>query len=313
MLAKNQTCLSSDKPSLLKQISQNRCVYLFIFISLAWYIVFCYGPMYGLTLAFKDFNARKGILHSDFVGMKHYIDLFSNKDFFIALGNTLVISLQRIIFEFPVPIIIALLLNELRPGRYKKTLQTVFTFPYFLSWVVVGSIALNLLGSDGIINNLIALSGGDKQQFLANKAFFRPLLYISSIWKSAGWTSIIYLAAMSSISPELYEAAMIDGANKFQRMLHITLPCIRSTIVVMLLLAVGNTMNAGFDQIFNMYNPTVLSVADILDTYIYRITFQISGDFGFSTAVGLFKSIVNFTLLFLFDRVAKLLGETGLF
>ena len=269
--------------------------------------------MYGLLLAFKDFNARKGILGSEFVGLKHYVELFGNQDFFQAFRNTLIISLERILFEFPFPIIIALLLNELRAGRYKKTLQTVFTFPYFLSWVVVGSIVLNMLGSDGVVNNLIALAGGEKQQFLASKSFFLPLIYISSIWKTAGWTSIIYLASINGVSPELYEAAMIDGANRFQRMMHVTLPCIRSTIVILLLLAIGNTMNAGFDQIFNMYNPTVQSISDILETYIYRITFQTSGDFGFSTAVGLFKSVINFGLLYMFDRIAKMMGEEGLF
>lgn len=311
-MIQNTRCCSR-KDQLLKQLAKNRAVYIFMAISLIWYIIFCYGPMYGLLLAFKDFNARKGILGSEFVGLKHYVDLFSNPEFFRAFKNTIVISMQRIIVEFPFPIIIALLLNELRAGKYKKTLQTVFTFPYFLSWVVVGSIVLNMLGSDGVVNNLIQLAGGDKQQFLANKSLFRPLLYMSSIWKSAGWTSIIYLASISSVSPELYEAAMIDGANRFQRMIHVTLPCIRSTIVILLLLAVGNTMNAGFDQIFNMYNATVQSVSDILDTYIYRITFQTSGNFGFSTAVGLFKSIINFTLLYLFDRLAKALGEEGLF
>jgi len=301
------------KNGLIAQLAKNRTVYIFLIISLVWYIIFCYGPMYGLLLAFKDFNARKGILGSEFVGLKHYVELFGNQDFFQAFRNTLIISLERILFEFPFPIIIALLLNELRAGRYKKTLQTVFTFPYFLSWVVVGSIVLNMLGSDGVVNNLIALAGGEKQQFLASKSFFLPLIYISSIWKTAGWTSIIYLASINGVSPELYEAAMIDGANRFQRMMHVTLPCIRSTIVILLLLAIGNTMNAGFDQIFNMYNPTVQSISDILDTYIYRITFQTSGDFGFSTAVGLFKSVINFGLLYMFDRIAKMMGEEGLF
>ena len=150
------------KNGLIAQLAKNRTVYIFLIISLVWYIIFCYGPMYGLLLAFKDFNARKGILGSEFVGLKHYIELFGNQDFYQAFRNTLIISLERILFEFPFPIIIALLLNELRAGRYKKTLQTVFTFPYFLSWVVVGSIVLNMLGSDGVVNNLIALAGGDK-------------------------------------------------------------------------------------------------------------------------------------------------------
>lgn len=296
-----------------KMLYRNKSVYVFIVVSLCWYLIFCYGPMYGLILAFKDYNASKGILGSAFVGFKHYRELFKSTEFFTALLNTIEISFGRILFEFPVPIILALLLNELNVGKFKKTLQTIFTFPYFLSWVVIASIVLNMLGSDGVVNNIILLFGNDKQQFLSKPELFRPLIYMSSIWKSAGWTSIIYLAAISAISPELYEAAVIDGANRFQRMIYVTLPALKSVIIVMLLLAIGNTMNAGFDQIFNMYNPTVLKISDILDTYIYRITFQTAGDFGFSTAVGLFKSLVNFILLFSFDRLAKKLGEEGLF
>jgi len=292
---------------------KNKSVYVFVAISLSWYFIFCYGPMYGLTLAFKDYNASKGILGSAFVGLKHYRKLFESTEFFTALKNTIAISFGRLLFEFPVPIILALLLNELQVGKFKKTLQTIFTFPFFLSWVVIASIVLNMLGSDGVINNILLFLGNNKEQFLAKKELFRPLLYISSIWKTAGWTSIIYLAAISAIPPELYEAAFIDGANGFQRMLYVTLPSLKSVITIMLLLAIGNTMNAGFDQIFNMYNPTVISVSDVLDTYIYRITFQTAGDFGFSTAVGLFKSFVNFILLFSFDRLAKMLGEEGLF
>lgn len=302
-----------QQKSLWKRIVSNRYVYIFIAISLAWYLLFCYGPMYGLLLAFKDFNARKGILGSAFVGFKHYRELFGEREFWTAFTNTIVISFGRIIFEFPVPIILALLLNEVGSSRYRKVLQTAYTFPHFLSWVIVASVAINILGNEGLINNVLVLLGQEKQLFLANKAIFRPILYISSVWKSSGWTSIIYLAAITSVEPQLYEAAIIDGANRWQRITKITLPCIRSTIIVMLLLAVGNTMNAGFDQIFNMYNPAVMGVSDILDTYIYRITFQTSGDFGFSTAVGLFKSLINFSLLFGFDRLAKRMGESGLF
>lgn len=299
--------------SLWKNIRRNQYVYLFILISLSFYVLFCYVPMYGIVLAFKNYNASKGILGSPFIGLKHYADLFREPAFWRAFSNTVVISFSRIVFEFPAPIILALLLNELRIKKYRKVLQTIYTFPNFLSWVIVSSVALNILGSEGLLNNLLMAAGIEKQQFLANKALFRPILYITDIWKSSGWTSIIYLAAITSISMDLYEAAIIDGANRFQKMVHVTLPCIRSVIVIMLLLSVGSTMNAGFDQIFNMYNPTVEKVADILDTYIYRITFQTSGDFGFSTAVGLFKSVINFGLLFGFDRLAKKFGESGLF
>ena len=281
-------------------------------VSLGWYLLFCYGPMYGLLLAFKDFNASKGILMSPFVGLKHYRELFQNAEFFEAFFNTLVISFSRLLVEFPAPIILALLLNELRDGPYKKTLQTIYTFPYFLSWVVVGSIVLNMLGSDGVVNNLLNMTGIGSQKFLADKSLFRPLLYITSIWKSAGWTSIIYLASMSAVSPELYEAATIDGANRWHKIRHITWPGILPIVVITLILRVGHMMDAGFDQIMNLYNSTVLDVADILDTYIYRITFQRTPNFGFSTAVGLFKGLTNCVLLLSVNAVCKKISGTGI-
>ncbi|MEF2243660.1 MULTISPECIES: ABC transporter permease [unclassified Paenibacillus] len=305
--------LESPKKSLLKEIAKNKYIYIILIPGLLYYGIFCYGPMYGVLLAFKDFRANLGIWGSPFVGLEHYRYIFNDYEFWQAFRNTIEISLSRIVFQFPVPIILALLINELWDGKYKRFLQTVFTFPNFLSWVIVSGIILNLLGSEGVVNRFYALFGAETQMFLADRDLFRPLIYISDIWKSSGWVCIIYLASITSISPELYEASYMDGANRFQRMLYITLPGIRSAIVLMLLLQVGNTMNAGFDQIFNMYNAAVLSVSDILDTYIYRITFQTSGDFGFSTAVGLFKSLINFMLLVVFDRIAKLMGERGIF
>lgn len=299
--------------SLGREIARNKYIYLILLPGLLYYAVFNYAPMYGIQLAFKDFRASAGIWGSPFVGLKHYEYIFQDQDFWRAFKNTIIISFSRILFQFPVPIVLALLLNELREGKYKKTLQTIFTFPNFLSWVIVSGMVLNVFGSEGAVNHFLSLFGVSEQMFMANQDLFRPLIYISDIWKSAGWTAIIYLATIASISPELYEASYMDGANRFQRMLYITWPGIRSAVVLMLLLSVGNTMNAGFDQIFNMYNPAVLPVSDILDTYIYRITFQTSGDFGFSTAVGLFKSLINFVLLIVFDRLAKAVGERGIF
>lgn len=292
---------------------RNRYIYLILLPGLLYYGLFCYAPMYGIQLAFKDFRASEGIWGSPFVGLQHYEYIFRDEEFWRAFKNTIVISFSRLLFQFPVPIVLALLLNELREGRYKKTLQTIFTFPNFLSWVIVSGMIVSIFGTDGAVNHILGLFGIEEQMFLANQDLFRPLLYISDIWKSSGWTAIIYLASIASISPDLYEAAYMDGANRFQRMIYITWPGIRSAVVLMLLLSVGNTMNAGFDQIFNMYNPAVLPVSDILDTYIYRITFQTSGDFGFSTAVGLFKALINFALLVMFDRLAKAVGERGIF
>jgi putative aldouronate transport system permease protein len=272
--------------------------------------------MGGLQLAFKKFNAGIGILKSPWVGLTNYRFVMEDAAFFKALANTFIISGSKLIFVFPVSIVLALLINELRTGRYKQVMQTVFTFPHFLSWVIVASVMLGLLGSDGAINNIIFAITGDTANnisFLGNPRIFRPILYMTDAWKSAGWSSIIYLASISSIDVEQYEAAIIDGATRFRRMWHITLPGIKNTIIVLFILACGNMMDAGFDQIFNLNNAAVRDVSDILDTYIYRITFQTSADFGFSTAISLMKAVANFVLLIFADRMAKFAGETGLF
>ena len=303
------------KRNLWREIVRNKYIYLILLPGLIFYIIFAYGPMYGLTIAFKDYHVKQGILGSPWNGVDNFIRIFRDVEFYTALKNTLVISFSRIIVQVPVPIILALLLNELKEGVYKKTLQTVLTFPNFLSWVVVSSILMNLLANGGAVNNLLAILGMERQNFLASTQIFRPLLYVTEIWKSAGWGSIIYLAAISAISPDLYEAATIDGAGKLQKMFFITWPSIRPTVVVMLILSVGGVMNAGFDQIFNMQNPAVRQVADILDTYIYRITFGTGTDFGFSTGVGLFKAVINFIMLFTFDKISRVISghSNGIF
>lgn len=264
-------------------------------------------------MAFKDYKANLGVWGSPWVGLQNYDFVFRDPDFFRALGNTVVISLCRLLFQFPVPIFIALLLNELRSQRYKKILQTIYTFPHFLSWVIVASMILNLFGNNGTVNAMMGAVGIEPVNFLGDESLFRPMLYITENWKSAGWSAIIYMAAISGIDTEQYEAATIDGAGRLQKMLYITLPGIKATIVVLFILAVGGIMNAGFDQIFNLSNPAVRNVSDILDTYIYRITFQSSADFSFSTAIALFKSVINFVFLIACDRIAKMVGENGLF
>lgn len=312
---KRMEAMKKPRGTLWRDIVRNKYIYLILLPGLIYYLIFSYGPMYGLTIAFKDYHVRAGILGSEWIGLANFERIFKDYEFYLALQNTLVISFSRILIQFPAPIILALLLNELKEGAYKKTLQTVLTFPNFLSWVVVSSILINLLSNDGALNNMLEALGFSRQDFLANVHIFRPLLYVTEIWKSAGWGSIIYLAAISSISPDIYEAATMDGAGRWKKMLYITWPCIRQTAVIMLILNVGNVMNAGFDQIFNMQNAVVRPVSDILDTYIYRITFGTGTDFGFSTGVGLFKAIINFVLLFSFDKLSKVLSResTGIF
>ncbi len=299
--------------SLTKRILLNWQTYLLLLPGLIWYGIFCYMPMGGLSLAFKDYKANLGVWGSPWIGFLNYDFVFRDPDFFRALRNTIVISFCRLLFQFPIPIILALLINEIRSRRYKKVLQTIYTFPHFLSWVIVASMILNLFGNNGTVNAMLNTVGIKPVNFLGNEKFFRPMLYITENWKSAGWSAIVYMAAISGIDMEQYEAATIDGASRFQKMIYITLPGIKATIVVLFILAVGGIMNAGFNQIFNLSNAAVRNVSDILDTYIYRITFQSSADFSFSTAIALFKSVINFVFLIACDKIAKLVGESGLF
>lgn len=298
---------------LFRRIWKNKTIYIVLLPALVWYLIFVYVPMGGLMLAFKDYKANLGILGSQWIGLKHFESLFYDVDFWQSVGRTLKINVMRLLVTFPVPVIIALLFNELKMPRYKKVLQTVFTFPHFLSWIIIASVLRNVLAYDGIVNNIIGLCGGDVVNFLGNKRMFQPMLYLTDIWKEAGWGSIIYLAAISGIDQEQYEAADIDGASRWQKMIRITLPNIMPTIAVMFILAAGGIMGAGFDQIFNMTNAAVREAGEILDMYIYRITFQATPDFGFSMAVSLFRSIVNMALLVIADRGSRLFGGNGLF
>ncbi|MFK7692462.1 ABC transporter permease [Paenibacillus sp. HJGM_3] len=301
---------------LLQRMNEHKYLYILVLPLLAYYIIFDYGPMYGIILAFKEFNFAKGIWRSEWVGFANFEEIFRLHDFWIAFRNTIIISFGRLIFEFPVPIVVALLINEVRRKGMKKFYQVVYTFPHFLSWVIVSGIMVNFLGAFGVLNQLLDLLGMHKVSLLVDPTYFRGLIYTSSLWKDMGWGTIIYLAAIAGINPALYEAASIDGANRYQQMLHITWPALKSTVVILLILQIGRTMSSGgggFDQIFNLYNPAVYEKADILDTYIYRRTFAVGSSYGTSTAVGLFKSVINFALLYVANRTAKRLGQEGLY
>lgn len=297
---------------LCRRIWKHRAVYTLLIPGLIWYIVFAYGPMGGLVLAFKTYRAKLGILGSPWAGMENFQYVFRDPDFVKSVWRTLYINIGRIVFTFPVPVLLALLLNELKLVRTKKAFQTILTFPYFLSWVVVASVLINLLTFDGLANKLLNAMGLETFNFLGNAKIFLPLMYITDAWKTAGWNAIIYLAAITGIDVAQYEAAKIDGASRLQEIFYITLPNILPTIVVLFILAMGNVMSAGFEQIFNFTNPAVRSISETLDMYIYRITFQSAPDFSFSTAVSLFRSIVNMLLLLLADRGAKAMGGGGL-
>lgn len=296
---------------IFKEVAKHKYLYLLIAPVLVYYILFAYLPMYGIILAFKDFDYSKGITGSPWVGFKHFHEVFQYSDFWKAFNNTLIISGGRLLFEFPAPIILALLLNEMTRNRLKKFYQTVLTFPHFLSWVILGGIITNLLGDSGVFNQLLLSLGFEKINVLVDPSSFRYLLFISDTWREIGWSAILYLAAIAGINPELYEAAHVDGANRFQQLKAVTWPSIRYTASILFILAVGNAMNGGFDQIFNLYNSVVYDVADVLDTYVYRFTFITGDSFSISTAVGLIKSIINFALLFGANYLVRYFGEEG--
>ncbi|MBB6734819.1 ABC transporter permease [Cohnella zeiphila] len=295
-----------------KELYKYRYLYILLLPTVLFYVLFQYLPMYGVLLAFKEFHIKEGILRSPWVGWDNFAVLLKQSEFWQAFRNTVVISLGRIVFEFPAAIVLALLINEVAGRKAKRFYQTVFTFPHFISWVIISGILFNFLGSDGVLNQILAAFGAGKEAFLTNPGLFKAIVFLSNIWKEVGWSAIIYLAAIAGINPELYEAAYMDGANRFQQLLAVTWPSIRGTAAILLILAVGNAMNGNFDQIFNLYNPGVYSTGDIIDTYVYRSAFADGSGFGVSTAIGLFKAALNFALLYTANFAVKRLGGEGL-
>jgi putative aldouronate transport system permease protein len=279
---------------------------------IAFFLIFSYGPLYGIQVAFKDFRIGLGIWGSEWVGLAKFEAIFRNADFWRSVKNTVLISGFKLVCGFPVPILIAIIINEIAYSKFKRTVQTIITFPHFLSWIIISGIMMKLLGDQGAVNGMLWTLGMEKAGFMTNPATFRGILVATDIWKESGWSCIMYLAAISSIDPSLYESATIDGANRFQRILYITLPGIAYMMCILLILACGSIMNANFDQVFNMYNPSVYKTADIIDTYIYRITFQMKPDYGFSTAVGLFKGVVNMILVLSANKIVKRIGGTSI-
>ncbi|MFV0342419.1 MAG: ABC transporter permease [Anaerocolumna sp.] len=296
MSSKNGLVINRRK-RLMKEIWHYRNIYLLMMFGIAFFLVFAYAPMYGIQLAFKQYKIGEGIFGSPWVGLGNFTKLFARSEFWNALRNTLEISVLKLLFGFPVPILLAIGLNEVLSNKLRRVLQIILTLPHFLSWVTIAGIMIAMFATNGAINGMLEALGASSVSWLSNGAVFRGILIFSDIWKEAGWTCIIYMAAIAGIDPSLYESAKIDGANRLKCALHITWPAIKGTAAILLIMQVGNMMNGNFDQIFNLYNPTVFNSADIIDTYIYRITFLQSADYGVSTAVGLFKGITNCVLL----------------
>ena len=294
-----------------RDIKKNKYLYLLVTPVILFYIIFHYVPMYGAVIAFKNFNPAKGILGSSWVGFKHFTDFFTDYYFVRILRNTLTISLSSIIFGFPAPIILALLINELKSRKFVRITQTITYLPHFISMVVVAGMIKELTASNGIINDITAFFGAERVTMLTRKDMFVPLFVISGIWQEVGWGSIVYIAALSGIDPSLYQAAMIDGAGRGRQLLHITLPGILPTIVTLFILRMGAVLNVGFEKIILLYNPATIETADVISSFVYRKGIG-DANYSYATAVGLFNSVINFLMLILSNKLSKKFSETSL-
>ncbi|WP_246067576.1 ABC transporter permease [Paenibacillus koleovorans] len=280
-------------------------IYSMIVPGLLYFIIFKYIPLGGSVIAFQDYNLFNGILHSKFVGFKHFENLFTYPEFFRVLKNTLIISVYQLVLGFPAPILLAILLNEVRKVMFKRILQTVLYLPHFLSWVIVGGLFISFLSpSTGLVNEAIKAMGFKPIFFMQEPSYFRSIIVGSSIWKEVGWSTIIYLAALAGINPELYEAAEVDGAGRFRQVVSITIPSLLPTIMVLLLLRIGNMLDTGFEQIYMFLNPLNAEKGEVFDTYIYRIGL-LGAQYSYSTAIGIFKSVVGFVLLIGANAISK--------
>jgi putative aldouronate transport system permease protein len=291
---------------------KDKWLYLMLIPGILFFVVYRYGPMFGLTLAFKNYRPFLGFFGSQWVGLEHFTRFFSEDTFYKLFSNTLILSFLNILFNFPTPIIFALLLNEVRNKYFKSYVQTVTYLPHFLSWVVVAGLSYVMFTTaGGIVNEIIKALGYPAVNFLSSEKMFRPMLIGQSMWKETGWGTIIYLAALSGVDIEQYEAAHIDGASRFQQLWHVTLPSIKPVIITMFILRLGHVIDSSFDQIYNMLNELNRSVGEVFDTYVFN-TGITNGQLSYATAVGLFKSVVGLIMVISADRIAKKAGEEGI-
>lgn len=295
----------------IKVYNRDKYLYMLFLIPFCFFVVFKYAPMYGVLLAFKDFKVAKGILGSSWVGLKYFKEFLSNPYSYRLIRNTVVLRVYQLLFGLPAPIVLALLLNELRNERFKRFVQTTSYLPHFVSLVVVCGMIGNFLATDGIVNEIVRFFGGRPFPWLMAPQWFRTIEIGSGIWQGTGWTSIIYLAALSAIGPQLYEAAVIDGANRWQRLIHITVPGIAPTIIIMLLLRMGTLLTVDYQKILLLYTGATYETADVLGTYIYRRGL-LGADFSYATAIGVFQSVVGLVFIVGSNWIAKRVSETSL-
>ncbi|WNR42809.1 ABC transporter permease [Paenibacillus roseipurpureus] len=305
--------MKSEHTRIWKGLIRDRMLYFIATPMLAYFLIFKYLPMWGVLIAFKDYSPYSGFWDSPWVGLQHFERFFSNESFFVLLRNTLAINLLNLVFFFPLPIVLSLMLNEVRKEWIKRIIQSIIYLPHFLSWVViVGITYLMLSTSSGFVNKLLTSMGYDSIDFLTSPSMFWGLLTLQSIWKEVGWGTVIFLAAIASVDTQLFEAARMDGAGRLRQIWHVTLPAIRNVIIILLILRIGHMMDVGFEQVYLMMNGAVSDVADVFDTYVYRSGIQ-QAQFSFSTAVGLFKSIIGVILVVLTNRLAKKFGDEGIY
>ncbi len=300
------------KNTLIKDFRMNKYKYLIILPVIIYLLIFHYKPMYGLIIAFKDFRVRVGFADSPWVGLKHFRTFFHDVYFFRLLRNTVSISGLSLLFGFPAPIILALLINEVRKEKFKRVIQTVTYMPHFISIVVVCGLIVAYTQSNGAINDVVAFFGGKRTNLLSREEMFYPIYIISGIWQTAGWSSIIYLAAIMGIDQEQYEAARVDGAGRLRQMISITLPGLKPTILVLFILQMGSILSVGYEKLLLLYQPLTYGVADVISTYVYRRGI-LETNYSYSAAIGLFNSVVNITFLLITNRISKKVNDTGLF
>lgn len=310
-LIKNNMSNTSKIKNALKTYKKQKFLLLALLPGIIYYIVFHYAPMYGVVIAFKRFNFSQGILGSPWIGLENFRMFLGSPDFLTVLKNTLIISFMQLIFGFPAPLILAVMLNEVANERYKKVVQTISYLPHFLSWIVLSGIVFELLSpSRGVVNYIIMKLGGQPINFMTSNKWFRLVLLFTNIWKEVGWNSIVYLAAVTNIDSQLYEAAIMDGANRLKQIRHITLPSLVPIVTIMLIFAVGKIINDNFDQIYNLYRPAVYPTADVISTYVYRMGIE-KMEYSLASAVGLFKNIISLILIVGTNMFARRVGEYG--
>jgi putative aldouronate transport system permease protein len=310
---KSKNSNTKSRQSLLENIQKFWPLYVMVLPGTIFIILFRFVPLFGSIIAFQNYSVTKGIFGSTWVGLKNFQDLIKYPDFQRVFFNTLILGGLRIIFTFPAPVLLALMINEVTKNYLKKPIQTILYIPHFLSWVVVAGITFDIMGMGGIFNNLRAAFGLEPILLMQNEAFFRPIYVITAIWKETGWGTVVYLAALTAIDPSLYESAMIDGANKLRQIIHITLPLLMPTVITLFLLNIGSFIDLGFDQVYNLITPMTYNVGDIFDTYVFRVGI-LQARYSYTTAVGLFQSVIGFVLVFTFNKIANKVsnGEGGL-